>query len=159
MSKESPKRHPTDAEVFAAIGESFMPYELSSQQRESMRARIFTQIHAGPPDGTDTIRFDEGEWKTILPLVEMKVLRRDVANNNQTALYRLRPGAEFPRHRHTQEEECLVLSGEINIGDHYVREGDLHIAKPGADHPPVTTKTGALLLIRAEIFEVAPSAG
>lgn len=52
---------------------------------------------------------------------------------------------------HTQEEERLVLEGEIEIGDHILRKGDLLIARPGARHAPITTRTGALLWVNSEI--------
>ena len=66
-------------------------------------------------------------------------------------LFRIKPGGVVPAHVHTKEEECLVLEGEIFIGTHRVGEGDLHIAKPGAAHGDITTKTGATVLVRSEI--------
>ncbi len=66
-------------------------------------------------------------------------------------MFRLQPGSVVVAHGHTQEEECLVLEGEIEIGGHVLRKGDLHIARPGACHAPITTRTGALLWVTSEI--------
>ena len=52
---------------------------------------------------------------------------------------------------HTQEEECVVLEGEVLIGEHCFRAGDVHIARPGATHVGLRTRTGCLLYIRSEI--------
>lgn len=153
MSRSPQDRQDLNPQISACMSESLKPYELSSGQRESMRSRILRIAQAPAPQGTRTLRFDEGDWQNLMPLVEMKVLRRDVEKNNQTVLYRLHPGAIFPSHMHTQQEECLVLEGEINCGDHYVRKGDMHIAEAGCEHPAITSKTGALLLVRAEIGE------
>ena len=76
---------------------------------------------------------------------------------NQTVLLRLQPNAVLHGHPHTLEEECLVLEGEISIGDHVIRQGDMHIAEPGCEHPDLTTTAGALLMVRSEIH-AAPAA-
>lgn len=87
------------------------------------------------------------------------MLRRNREGNNQTVLLRLHPGGVIPGHWHTVEEECLVLEGEIKLGDYRVRQGDMHICSPGYAHPDITSETGALLLVRSEISyqPVSPS--
>ena len=66
-------------------------------------------------------------------------------------LFRMEAGGVVPAHRHTKEEECLVLEGEICIGEHWMNQGDLHIAHAGAEHGEITTMHGALLMVRSEI--------
>lgn len=63
-------------------------------------------------------------------------------------LFRLAPGGVLPPHGHTGEEECIVLSGSVNLGDQVVHEGDFHLAGAGTDHTLITTSTGALLFVR-----------
>jgi quercetin dioxygenase-like cupin family protein len=65
-------------------------------------------------------------------------------------LVRALPGASLPRHRHSQEEEFIVLEGECYIGTHHLRAGDAHFAAAGSWHDDVTTRTGVLVLIRGE---------
>ncbi|NJO12298.1 MAG: cupin domain-containing protein [Gammaproteobacteria bacterium] len=83
--------------------------------------------------------------------MELRVVRRDAQTQRQTVMFRLQPGAVVVAHGHTQEEECLVLEGEIEIAGHVLRKGDLHIARPGARHAPITTRTGAVLWVTSEI--------
>jgi quercetin dioxygenase-like cupin family protein len=65
----------------------------------------------------------------------------------------MEPGSRVPVHSHTQEEHCLVLEGEVNIGEHVMRSGDWHIARTGSTHEDFWSKTGCLLFIRAEMAE------
>lgn len=80
-----------------------------------------------------------------------KVLRINRVAGNQTALVRFAPASWLEQHTHTQEEECLVLEGEIKIGSHVLRAGDMHVAQPGTRHAPVHSVRGALLLVRSDI--------
>ena len=65
------------------------------------------------------------------------------------------PGASLPAHDHPADEECLVLEGEVMLGDILGRAGDYHLAPKGLPHGTITSKTGALLFIRAGITEHA----
>ncbi len=150
----SPPNPVLDAAVLNTLAEAIKPSALSAERKESMRIRLLSRLHAPAPKGTRTIRTDERPWIRIDPLIEIKVLRKDLENNSQTSLWRLQPGAVIIGHSHTQEEECLILSGELYVGDHCVKQGDLHIASPGCTHSDITSKIGALFLIRGEIAEL-----
>ncbi len=140
------------AALDAAVAESSLTHELSQERRNAMARKIMTTIGGVPaPLGTETLRHHEGEWEELMDRVEMKVLRQDPDGNNHTVLYRLAPGAVFPSHSHTQEEECYVIEGSIGIDGHIVRAGDWHLAKPGYEHPTIVSDTGALLLVRSQI--------
>jgi anti-sigma factor ChrR (cupin superfamily) len=89
-------------------------------------------------------------WVNAGPGVEVKVLRTNAERNDQTVLIRMQPGSEVVGHRHTQEEECLVLEGEVFIGEHRLGQGDMHVARPGVVHAPIHAPHGALLMIRSE---------
>jgi len=149
-------RHSLELDHFLddALSESMKPVELGNAQREAMRERILSRAAITAPAGTQTIRAGDGKWLELIPLIHMKILRQDVESGNETKLFRLQPGAEFPPHSHTHEEECMVLEGEIEVGGHVVRAGDMHIAGTTHEHPRITSKTGALLLVRSEINEL-----
>jgi quercetin dioxygenase-like cupin family protein len=83
--------------------------------------------------------------------VQVKVLRMNRERQDQTVLIRMQPGAIVVGHRHSQEEECLILEGEVFIGEHRLMQGDMHVARPGAVHSPIRAPGGALLLIRSEM--------
>ena len=144
-----------DGDLLAELAGALRTDGLDASRRDAMRDRILGRLHAPAPDGTETLRGREMEWRNILPGVDMRVLRRDKENGIEMALYRMEPGSRFPPHEHAHDEECLVLAGEIHVGDHYVRAGDLHVAHAGAAHPVLGTDSGALLLIRSEIRQYA----
>ena len=140
-----------DDNVAEAIAAAVRPAELSEGQRTSMRDKIAARIDPVQPANTETVRGEGVEWMSAWPNVWVKLLRQDASSNLQMVLFRIKPGGVVPAHVHTKEEECLVLEGEIHIGEHRVGQGDLHIAKPGAEHGDITTRTGATVLVRSEI--------
>ena len=133
------------------IGGAVQPVELSAEQRDRMRECILKRVKEPAPENTYTVRAAEGRWIRTSPLSEVKLVRRDWSTNNQSMLVRLAAGAEVITHSHTQEEECVVLEGELQIGEHIFRAGDVHVARPGATHVGMRTRTGCLLYIRSEI--------
>lgn len=140
-----------DAELIETLTDAIAPVELSTQAHNRMRARILERIAASAPSGTQTLRDAEGSWQAMGPGLSRKILRVETETNTQSLLIRMEPGSCVPVHSHTQEEHCLVLEGEVSIGDHVFRSGDWHVALPGTTHMDFKTKTGALLFIRAEI--------
>ena len=113
----------------------------------SMRERIFKRIHA--TQALTTIQSEEGEWAAFSPKVQIKVLRRDV--ETQSYLLRLEAGAVVLPHVHGQDEECMVLEGEVRIGSLVVRQGAYHLAPRGVAHEPIRSEHGALLFLRGAI--------
>lgn len=149
--RKAPDSESLTAEEEEALAGAVRPVEMSAEQREALRARILRRAREPAPADTYTVRSAEGEWTRIGPLSEIKLVRRDWQSNNQSMLVRLAAGAEVATHSHTQEEECVVLEGELMIGEHVFRAGDVHIARPGATHVGMRTRTGCLLYIRSEI--------
>ena len=153
MSQRSDKSGRETAELgplTSQLALSMAPAELPQADRDSMHRRILQRIGDGAPAGTRTIRAADMRWAAAGPGVEVKVLRMDAERDDQTVLIRMQPGAVVVGHRHSQEEECLVLEGEIFIGNHRLGQGDMHVARPGAVHAPILAPGGALLLIRSE---------
>jgi anti-sigma factor ChrR (cupin superfamily) len=151
MSKSKPNDPVLDAATIEGLATAVAPAELSAADRDSMHARIMARVQAEPPPSTFTIRATDMQWVTVGPGVEVKVLRADPERNDQTVLIRMQPGAIVVGHRHTQEEECLILEGEVYIGDYRLAQGDMHVARPGAVHAPIRAPHGALLMIRSEM--------
>jgi quercetin dioxygenase-like cupin family protein len=141
-----------------SIAAGLRPAELGTQQRERLRRRVLEQAREQSPEGTRTLRADEGAWIEIAPFVEVRELRRDEVSGTHTSLMRLRPGGVVPAHRHVREEEFIVLEGECQIGTHKLVAGDVHIAAAGSWHEPVTTRSGVLVLLRGEYPHPTPAA-
>ena len=118
-------------------------------ERIAKRAHLSTQTPESElVADTYTIQSDEGDWRSITPLVQMKVLRDD--GKTRTFLLKLSPGAKLPAHDHAMEEECLVLEGDAYIGGEEVFAGDYHLAHVGSKHGILGSRNGALLLLRGE---------
>jgi quercetin dioxygenase-like cupin family protein len=141
-----------------SLASAVRPAELSAEQRDRMRRRVLDRAREQTPEGTRTLRADEGEWIEIAPFVEVRELRRDDACGTHTSLMRMRPGGVVPAHRHQREEEFIILEGECQIGTHRLVAGDVHIAAAGSWHEPVTTRTGVLVLLRGEYPHPSPAA-
>jgi len=153
MASKNTNNQALDSKTSAAISDALISNEIPEKLKTSMKQRIFDRIHSKAPDGISTIREHEGEWIDVAPKLQMKVLRRDQKLNSQTALWRLEPGAIIPAHEHPVEEECLVVKGEINFGNHVLHEGDFEVVPAGINHMAMESKTGALVLLRSDIPE------
>jgi anti-sigma factor ChrR (cupin superfamily) len=146
-----PRRSKLDPVVAGRMAAALLPADLPQSQRDAMLGRIMRQIDDEAPPGTVTIRSAAMQWQSAGPGVEVKVLRMDRSRNDQTVLIRMQPGAVVVGHRHTQQEECWVIEGEIFIGSHRLGQGDMHVAGPGVVHPLIHAPHGALLMIRSEM--------
>jgi quercetin dioxygenase-like cupin family protein len=141
----------TPSEMLDRLAEAVVPADMTRADRELMHSRILERINADAPTNTFTVRATDMTWVAAGPGVEVKILRMDRERNDQTVLIRMQPGAVVVGHRHTQEEECLVLEGDVYVGDYLLRQGDMHVARAGAVHAPIRAPHGALLLIRSEV--------
>ena len=140
-----------DADLTDALAQDIPPLELSTAERDRMRARIVERVARAPPSGMATVRADEGAWRDLAPGVQIKVLHQDSATNTMSYFVRMQSGAHVPVYSHAEEEHCLVLEGEVTIDKHVLRSGDWHVAQPGSTHANFWSKTGCMLFIRAEI--------
>jgi quercetin dioxygenase-like cupin family protein len=62
--------------------------------------------------------------------------------------FRLAPGTRIAGHYHPLEEECMMLHGDIFLGDILLQGGDYHVAPAGTEHLEIFSDTGALLYVR-----------
>lgn len=99
-----------------------------------------------------TIDADQGHWQAFLPGVTIKVLREQAGVLSY--LLRLAPGAVLPPHRHPQDEECVVLQGQLRVGSQIeIGPGGYHLAHGGALHATISSETGATLFLRGAVPE------
>lgn len=122
-------------------------HKLDAMDAATIRERVRKRIRSMQP--LTTIAGDGGNWAPFSPKVSIKVLRRDA--DSQSYLLRLEPGAVMLPHVHDQDEECMVLEGEVCIGNLIVRQGAYHLAPRGIAHEPIRTEFGALLFLRGAI--------
>ena len=138
-------------DVFERIASETRAAELPAARRDALRRRVLERARTTSPEGTSTLRAEEGEWIALDPFVRIKILSRDLAAQSQTILMRVAAGGCIPAHRHAQEEEFIILEGECYVGAHRLTAGDVHVAEAGSWHDDITTPTGALVMVRGEI--------
>jgi anti-sigma factor ChrR (cupin superfamily) len=98
--------------------------------------------------GTLTQRAGTGVWTEMAPGVTFTVLFDDPLTKRRSMLIRAEPGAIYESHVHDQGyEECLVLEGDLTMGDLRLYPGDFHVAMKGSAHPVATTVSGCLLYL------------
>jgi anti-sigma factor ChrR (cupin superfamily) len=79
------------------------------------------------------------------------VLHVDRANNRQSLLIRMSPGAIYEEHDHEIEEETFVIEGDLAFGDLKLGAGDYHIAAASTRHPPGRTVGGCVVLVTTSL--------
>lgn len=105
-------------------------------------------LEPAPAPGIEVATYGEELWaETPFAGIRMRVLSVDRAARRWTCLIRMEAGASYPSHRHAGEEECLVLSGELDIGGRVLRRGDYQIAHEDSIHPVHTTPSGCEILL------------
>jgi hypothetical protein len=114
---------------------------------DDLLSRIESRISAAAMQETVTLRVAEGTWLPMAAGIEAKILWQNAALGRQSLLIRVAPGAIYESHHHADDEECLVLEGDLSFGDHHLTAGDYHLARKGGTHPPASSKAGCLLYI------------
>lgn len=103
---------------------------------------------ADSPAALHVVRAGEGAWQTIgLAGIFVKKLYSDPERDSVTLLIRMEPGAEYPAHEHGGPEQCLVLEGDLRVGDLVLHAGDFQCAPAASIHDVSRTTGGCLLLI------------
>ncbi|HCB12592.1 MAG TPA: hypothetical protein DEP36_03340 [Gammaproteobacteria bacterium] len=119
--------------------------------RTSVWEAIETALDAQSPPNTVTVRAQEGEWRKLAPGIEIKLLLVDREAGFQSFLLKLAPGSQIPAHDHSSLEECLLLEGDMIIGDRHYTSGDYHAALPGSRHETLSTRAGGIVFLRSEL--------
>lgn len=94
---------------------------------------------------------------TGAPGIDFQLLYNDPKSGLGTYLLRMAPGSRYPAHRHLDNEQCLLLEGDLRWGSVSYHAGDFLVAGDGTVHPEITTEKGNLQLIIAGKFEILPS--
>ncbi|MBL8425241.1 MAG: cupin domain-containing protein [Candidatus Accumulibacter phosphatis] len=100
----------------------------------------------GKGPAVHTIRASQGDWHSIAPGAEEKIVWRD--GDTVSRFIRLAPGSRLARHAHSGNEECMMITGDAFFGDLLVQAGDFHLAPAGSEHGEVSSDNGALLFVR-----------
>lgn len=135
-------------EVLAALLSTTRPVEPPAALKAKVMARAGVSM---PVQQNITIR-DHAGWMELTPLLSMKLLFVDERADSVSFLLKGKPGAAVPPHTHSRYEECLVLEGDVQVGDYMeLGPGDYHVAGQGHDHPVLSTRNGTLVYLRTAI--------
>lgn len=129
----------------ARLAESMHPTEYPGAAVAG-RTRLLERVRAASAAQRALIArpLSQGEWRPLVPGIRVKPLSR----SQRAFLLDIAPGASLPIHRHHEDEECVVLRGEVRMRDIRVRVGDYHLAPVGSRHTSVSSPEGALIYLR-----------
>ncbi len=135
------------------MAESTPSASLGVSAKDRMKAGIHKRLNGECPQGGTTTRASMAEWFELNDKISIKVLHQDPVKKVQTALWKLKPGAVITAHRHDNDEDCLVLEGSIQVGEHLLRAGDFHKMEKGSFHSDLHSEEGALLYLKHDMHE------
>jgi anti-sigma factor ChrR (cupin superfamily) len=101
--------------------------------------------------GTRTRRAEGASWFSLGPGLVARVLHVDRANNRQSLLIRMSPGAIYKAHAHDIEETTFVVEGDLAFGELKLGSGDYHIAARETRHPMGRTVGGCVVLVTTSL--------
>lgn len=149
----APAEPALDADVRAWLDEAVTPEPPDAGAKARVKQRLLRRIAADSTPRHLTLPATAGSWQPFGAGVTMKVLHQD--GDTLSYLLRLQPGASLPPHRHPQDEECLVLEGEMHIGEVVIGPGGYHLGRCGVLHDRLSSPGGALIFLRGAAPEVA----
>ena len=91
-------------------------------------------------------------WHASSAGVDVLPLRGD--SEVVSMLVRFAAGASVPDHAHALDEDCLVLQGEMFLGDILLRAGDYQLAPAGGTHFGETSDVGVLFFFHGALDPV-----
>jgi anti-sigma factor ChrR (cupin superfamily) len=134
-------------ESASLVADAVRPVAPSPTLKHRLMARVASHEQLKP---VADVRSFDGGWKfSGVPGVDVKTLFTDSTAGRTTVLLRMQPGSSFPSHHHHDEEQCLVLEGDVRWGDLVYEKGDFVVAGRDTTHPVTHTVNGNLLLIVA----------
>lgn len=134
-------------EAAALLAETVEPVAPPASVRERLMSGVANYESLKPV--ADVRAYDDNWADSGIPGVDMKVLYRDKKLRRSTFLLRMAPGSKLPAHHHHDDEQCLVLSGDVRWGELVYREGDFVVMGNDTTHPVVSTIGGNVLLLVA----------
>ncbi len=88
-------------------------------------------------------------WTSLAPGLSRKVVRTDVSAGIEVLVYKVAPQASLALPNDLIARDCLVLDGDIEIDGVYAHGGDLLAALGANGQGALTSRSGALLYVRA----------
>lgn len=148
-----PRDERLDDDIVDWLNQGVTPEPIDAQRASRVKRRVLKRIADDQLTRHLTVRQVDGAWRAFGPGLEIKVLHE--ADGVMSYLLRLAPGASLAPHRHPIDEECVVLEGELQIGELRVGAGGFHLGRKDVLHGRITTVDGALIFLRGATPETA----
>lgn len=146
-SNETGRNSVLDHDVANAIDSAPAPEIAAPKTLARVRSRLLAHIAEESVDSHVTVHPHENTWQPFLDRIEFKLLNH--VDGVASYLLRLQPGAVLPAHRHPIDEECIVLEGELRIGERLLlKAGGFHLARKELPHANITSDGGAVIFLR-----------
>lgn len=94
-------------------------------------------------------RASEMAWEPLRHGVQIKPLYAQ--GERISMLVQFEPGASVPAHNHGHGEECLMVAGDLFLGDVLLRQGDFQFAPSGTGHDALQSDVGCVLYFHGAI--------
>jgi len=125
--------------------------DLSAQVARVLKRDLLERVADADADRHITITPAQGIWRSLREGVGLMVLREH-AGGVKSCLLRIAPGATVPAHRHLADEECVVLSGHVQVGSSpELGPGTYHLAAMGNLHATIRSRDGATIFLRGTL--------
>ena len=142
-----------DAELLAQISAAIEPEPLDEVTQARIKRNLLRRIAQSSTPQHLTARPGPADWQPFGSGVSIKVLHE--SQGIMSYLLRLAPGAALPAHRHPVDEECVVLEGEVQIGELRVGAGGFHLGRRDVLHDRLCSTAGAVIYLRGAVPEAA----
>ena len=114
-------------------------------------ALVFLRESAVPAvegDAAFSVLDREAGWPDFVPGIQRRVLWH--REGQAAMLYFAQAGAQVPLHTHGHDEECLMIEGELFVGDILLCEREFQLAPAGLNHGLVQAATDCLVYVRGD---------
>jgi hypothetical protein len=111
-------------------------------------AMIYLRDNGDEPSPAGTSRERQAQWENFAPGIRRRLLWQ--AGNACAYLARAQVGAAVPAHGHRNDEECLMVEGELFTGDVLIREHEFQLAPAGFEHGLVQAATACVVYLRGD---------
>lgn len=99
------------------------------------------------------VRINEQRWAPLRQGVSTKVLQD--AQDLVSMLVWFEPGATVPAHAHAHahahDEECLMVDGELFLGDILLLEGEYQLSPKGSSHADLSSDVGCIVFFHGSV--------
>ena len=120
-------------------------------------AQLYLRQHVDGPftaPGTAQLQApDANAWQPLRPGVSIRPLHGE--GPAMSLLARFEPGACVPAHPHGIDEECLMVDGDLFLGDLLLRQGGFQAAPAGSTHGDLVADGPCLLFFHGAIDAAA----